>query len=376
MTDHPGQIAVFVSFSGHGGVERMIVNLVRGLVDLGRAVDLLPIRRQSPHLERLPTSVRCLPMGSGHALLAVPALAAYLRRERPAALLAAKDRAGRAAVLARAIAGTETPIVLRLGTHLSTAMAGKSALQRALRYAPIRRLYPHLERIVAVSEGVAADTAAIAGLPRARITVIRNPVITPDLPAQAAAPCPHPWLEPGGPPVVVGAGRLARQKDFPTLLRAFARVRAQRPCRLIILGEGQDRPALEALAGALGIAADLDLPGFQANPYPFMVRARLFVLSSAWEGSPNVLTEAMALGTPVVSTDCPSGPAELLDQGRFGALVPVGDAAALAEAMAATLAAPLPAATLRGAVAEYDQAIAARRYLAALGLADDPAHPT
>ncbi|AGA90741.1 glycosyltransferase [Thioflavicoccus mobilis 8321] len=372
MTATSGRIAVFVSFSGHGGVERMIVNLIRGLVDLGRDVDLLPVRRRSPHLDRLPPAVRCLPMGVEHTLLAVPALAGYLRRQRPAALLAAKDRAGRAAVLARALAGTETPIVLRLGTHLSTAMAGKTGLERQLRYAPIRQLYRHLDHIVAVSEGVAADTAAITGLPRSRITVIRNPVITPELAAQGAALCAHPWLQPGGPPVIVGAGRLDRQKDFPTLLRAFARLRATRPCRLVILGNGRDRAALEELARELAITADLDLPGFQTNPYPFMARARLFVLSSAWEGSPNVLTEAMALGTPVVSTDCPSGPAELLDQGRYGPLVPVGDAAALADAMAATLDAPLPATRLQAAVAEYDQAIAARRYLAAMMSADGP----
>jgi glycosyltransferase involved in cell wall biosynthesis len=162
-------------------------------------------------------------------------------------------------------------------------------------------------------------------------------------------------------------GRLQEQKDFPTLIRAFALVRQVRPCRLVILGDGSGRAGLLALVGSLGLAKEVDLPGFQTNPYPFLGRAALFALSSAWEGSPNALTEAMALGTPVVSTDCPSGPWELLDGGRFGALVPVGDAPALAAAMASTLDKHLPPEILKAAVSEYTQETSARHYLDALG---------
>ena len=145
-----------------------------------------------PHLQRLPPEVGQVQLGVEHTLLAAPALARYLRHRRPAALLAAKDRAGRTAVVARAIAGTGTPIALRLGTNLSTAMADRGAVQRWLRYAPIRLLYPRIERIIAVSTGVAEDTVRISGVAPQRITVIRNPVITPELAEQAAAPCPHP----------------------------------------------------------------------------------------------------------------------------------------------------------------------------------------
>ena len=361
-------LAIFASFSGAGGVERMLVNLIRGFLDLGQAVDLVLVKAEGPHLERLPREVRQVRLAAGHTQLAVPTLAHYLRTRRPPALLAAKDRAGRAAVLARALAGTATPIVLRLGTHLSTAMAGQSAARRWLRVIPIRLLYPRVERIVAVSEGVAEDTARLARLPRRAITVIRNPVITPELPRQAAEPCPHPWLQGGEIPVILAAGRLQRQKDFPTLIRAFARLRADRPCRLLILGEGRGRETLEGLIRGLGLGDAVGLPGHQANPYPFLARASLFVLSSAWEGSPNVLTEALALGVPVVSTDCPSGPREILEGGRFGPLVPVGDDAALAKAMAETLGHPLPAETLRAAVSAYEQGRSARRYLEVLGL--------
>ncbi len=345
----------------------MLINLLRGFVALGQPVDLVLVRADSPHLTRLPAQVNQVRLETDHTFSAIPALARYLRERRPTALLAAKDRAGRAAVLARALARTDTRLLLRLGTNLSAAMAERTPPERWLRYAPIRLLYPRLDRILAVSNGVADDTARIARIPRERIGVIRNPVITPELDIQAAEPCAHPWLAPGQPPVIMGAGRLQRQKDFPTLIHAFARLRATRDCRLLILGEGSGRPKLEALVAGLGLSASVDLPGFQANPYSFLARAGLFVLSSAWEGSPNVLTEAMALGVPVVATDCPSGPEEILDGGRYGPLVPIGDVAALAEAMRATLDHPLPAARLRGAVAEYEQTRSAERYLREIG---------
>jgi glycosyltransferase involved in cell wall biosynthesis len=375
MTHDRPPIAIFASFSGAGGVERMLVNLIRGFLDLGQAVELVLVKAEGPHLRRLPPEVRQVRLGAAHTQLAAPALARYLRGRRPPALLAAKDRAGRTAVLARGLAGTRTPIVLRLGTNLSTAMAGRGAIQRWLRFLPIRLLYPRIERIVAVSNGVAEDTARIARLPPGAITVIRNPVITPELIAQAAEHCPHPWLQGGGIPVILAAGRLQRQKDFPTLLRAFARLRAGRTCRLVILGEGRGRAGLQALIQELGLTGEVDLPGHQANPYAFLARSSLFVLSSAWEGSPNVLTEALALGVPAVSTDCPSGPAEILDGGRFGPLVPVGDVPALAAAMAETLDHPLPADTLRTAVSEYAQAPSARRYLQVLEAVADPRPP-
>lgn len=362
----PRPLAVLASFSGAGGVERMLIHLLQGFVALGETVELVLIRAESPHLAQCPAAVTQVRLHANHALLAVPELVHYLRTRRPRALLAAKDRAGRAAVLARAVSGVDTRLVLRLGTHLSTAMAERHAVERALRYAPMRWLYPALDRIVAVSEGVAADTAQLARLPRSQIAVIRNPVITPELYTAAAAPCPHPWLEAGQPPVIVGAGRLQRQKDFPTLIRAFAQVRAQRDCRLMILGEGRWRGALEALIAELGIQDAVALPGFQPQLPAYLARAALFVLSSAWEGSPNVLTEALALGIPSVSTDCPSGPSEILAAGRYGPLVPVGAVTALAEAMLQTLERPHPADVLQAAVAEYDWLHSARAYLQAL----------
>jgi len=358
-------LCIFVSFSGQGGVERMVVNLAAALHEAGHAVDLVLVKAGGRHVASIPAGVRVVRLEARHTLSAVPAFARYLRQARPRSVLAVKDRAGQAAILARWIARVPVRLVIRIGTTVSAALAGQGVLRSWAWKLSTRLFYRHADAVVAVSAGVARDIAAMAGLAAERIHVVANPVVTPDLAARAAQPAGHAWLDapdPGAPPVVLAVGRFTRQKDFPTLIAAFARLRAQRAARLVILGQGRDQAACEALAARLGIAQDCDFPGFAANPYAFMSRARLFVLSSRWEGSPNVLTEALALGTPVVATDCPSGPREILAGGRFGPLVPVGDPDALAAAMAATLDHPLPAAELRAAVREFDAALSAGAY--------------
>ena len=370
MTERKPRLAVLLSLSGKGGVEKMVLNLLPEFLERGVEIDLLAIfRKPSEEVLKIDRSgVRVIDLGIKHTSLAVPALARYLRTARPAALLAAKDRAIRVAVLARRLSGVDIRLVGRLGTHLSTALENKPAWIRWLRCQPMRWLYPFVDHIVAVSEGVASDTLALTGLPSERVSVIRNPVITSSLLEKSRDPVDHPWFEDGGGPVILGAGRLTRQKDFPTLMRAFALVRAQREARLVILGEGRLRADLEKFAAELGLSDSVSLPGYAENPYAYMAKASLFVLSSAWEGSPNVLTEALALGIPVVSTDCPSGPREILQDGRYGALIPVGDHRRLGEAILETLAGPPDSAFLREAAAEYNANLSARRYLEALRL--------
>ncbi len=358
-----GRLAVFLSYSGDGGVERMMNNLVRGFLDAGYEVDVVVLKTRGGHFQALPPGANVVSLGTRHAWLAVPALARYLRRVRPAALLAAKDRAGRAALRARRRAGVSTRIVLRIGNTLSASLAGRSAIRRWLRYRPIRRLYPLADAIVAVSRGVADDVVATAGVDPERVHVIANPVIMPGLADGAETLPDHPWLRDRDRPVILAVGRLTRQKDFPTLLRALARVLAERPVRLVILGDGEDRAALLRLARELDVADAIDLPGFVDTVYAWMAHADLFVLSSAWEGSPNALTEALYLGASVVSTDCPSGPREILDGGRIAPLVPVGDDAALAQAILATLQTSPDPGTLRAAAAEYTLERSAARYL-------------
>jgi glycosyltransferase involved in cell wall biosynthesis len=220
--------------------------------------------------------------------------------------------------------------------------------------------------VVAISQGVAASVAAVAGVPPERIVTIPIPIDGAAIRRQGAMPLEHPWLAPGAPPLILAVGKLKPQKDFETLVRAFARLRASRPANLMILGEGERRASLVALVQHLGLGASVSLPGFAGNPYAWMARARLFVLSSRWEGFSNVLAEALAVGCPVVSTDCPSGPAELLEGGALGPLVPVGDPAALAAAMASCLDHPCDRDRLMARAAVFSVERAAERYLALL----------
>jgi len=365
------RLAVLLSYSGDGGVERMMNALVAGMIEAGHAVDVLVLKRRGGHHAAIPEGANVVPLGTDHAAMAVPALVRYLRQTRPAALLAAKDRAGRAALRARRRAGVPTRVIVRIGNTLSESLAGRGWLRSMLRYWPIRRWYPRADAIVAVSRGVADDVVATSGADPSRVHVVRNPVVSPELERLASHRPDHAWFDQPGSPVLLGVGRLTRQKDFPTLLRALSRVRERTSARLIVLGEGEDRAALERLAGELGLADAVDFHGFVDNPHGWMRRADLFVLSSAWEGSPNVLTEALYLGVPVVATDCRSGPREVLDEGRYGPLVPVGDDAALAGAIEATLAHPLPASTLREAVREYTRERSTRHYLAVMGVGAD-----
>ena len=346
----------------------MVSNLASGLAARGLEVDMVLARAEGGHRAAVTEGVRVVRLGARHTHSALPALVGYLRRERPQAMLAAKDRAIRVGVVARQLSRVPLRLVGRLGTTVSAALEGRSALTRRMWYLGMRGFYRHVDALVAVSEGVAADLRAITGLPADRVCVIRNPVVTPDLERLAAGPVDHPWMRDLEVPVVVGMGRLTRQKDFPTLVRALARVRAERPCRLMILGEGRDRQDLLTLAQSLGVSEDLALPGFVPNPYPYLASASVFVLSSIWEGSPNALTEAMALGRPVVSTDCPSGPRELLHGGCVAPLVPMRDAAAMAAAILSQLAAPPPKDSLRDAVRDYHLEVSARSYAEVLGL--------
>lgn len=362
-------ISVLASFSGEGGVERMLLHLVNEFAERGYQVHLLLIKTDSKHLNEVHPSVEKILLGSRHTTTSLLPLVRYLRNYRPARMLVAKDRAGRLAVRARTLAGTDTRLVLRLGTNLCESLKHRNPIQRRLRLWPIKRLYPKLDCIVAVSRGVADSTIKLAGIDAEKVIVIRNPVLTPRVWELAQAATPHPWLLDKSLPVILGAGRLTLQKDFTTLIRAFSLLSKKLPVRMIILGEGNKREELQTLIDELGLQDKIDLPGFTENPYAYMTAASLFVLSSRWEGSPNVLTEAMALGTPVVSTDCPSGPAEILENGRIAPLVKVGDWKRLADCMESVLASPPDRSSLVNAVKEYTVETSAAAYLAELGLA-------
>lgn len=356
------RLAIFMPSFGDGGVERMLVNLAGGLVRRGVEVDFLTRSREEPYLGQLDAGVRLIETGRSGVFGVQPSMLRYLRQARPDFVLCGKDRAGRAAVLARRLSGVPFRLVMRPGTTVSERLAGRSAFKRWRTYRQLRAVYGAADAVVGNSEGVVRDIAAVAHVSASRLHLIRNPVVTSALAVQAAEPLVHPWFAAGSPPVICGLGGLRTQKGFDTLLEAFARVRAIRPCRLLILGEGRLREALQQQAGRLGVADDFALPGFDPNPYRYLARAGLFVLASRWEGSPNALTEALALGVPVVAADCPSGPREILRGGEVAPLVPVDDVPALAAAIRHVLDEPGDASPRRAAVQEYTVETCAARY--------------
>ncbi|PWV62523.1 glycosyltransferase [Plasticicumulans acidivorans] len=363
-------LAMVLADLARGGIGKMRVHLANEFARRGIRVDLLLARTESPYLELVGPGVRVVDVRTSHALFGAPRIARYLRRERPDVVLTQRSRVNAMVLRARALAGVAVPVYSTFNTNQTAQLASLTPRKARSQLAQMRRFYPRNDGLIAISQGVADDAAKLLGLERARLRIIFNPVVTPGLSEQAAQTPEHPWFHDGGPAVILGVGRLEPQKDFPTLLDAFARLRAQgADYRLLILGEGKLRAELQAQIDRLGLQAQVALPGFAVNPYPYMAQARLLVMSSAWEGLGNVLVEALALGTPVVSTDCPDGPAEILEGGRYGRLVPVGDAGALATAMAATLAAPLPAAELKAAAQRFTLPTIASAYLDALGLA-------
>lgn len=349
------RVALLMHSPSGGGAQRRTLDLAEALAARGLAVTLLLASAEGAlahRLDRLPEVVVLRPMLRGPRMLEcaamVPALAGWLRRARPPVLMAAANHVHLTALAAHALAGARGRLVLRASNHLVGGGRGRPLADAVKRLSV--RLYARADRVVAVSDAVAAQVRRLC--PAARVAVLPNPVVEAGFAARMAAPMPHPWL---AGPVLMGCGRLERQKDFPTLVRAAARLGLP----LVILGEGGERRRLEVLAAALGVP--LLLPGFVADPLPWLARCAVFVLSSAWEGMPGALIEAMACGRPCVATDAP-GVAEVV--AGLGPLVPIGDDAALARAVAEILAQPPPAEALRRRAAAYSVEAGADAYAA------------
>ncbi len=373
-TEAGGHLAVFLATSGHSGVDRVMGNLLPALVRRGIPVELLRIRRHGPRVSPLPPGLRIIDLPVSHVNSALPYLCWYLRRRRPKTILSDKDRVNRVVLWARRMSRASTRVVLRVGTTVSVNLARRGRLHRSMQYLSIRRLYPGADAVIVPSRGAAEDLVGICPALGDKMRVVPSPVIDERLVRGGGRGRQgvgvHPWLDDSRVPVILAVGELGARKDFGTLVRAFAELRRARPCRLVILGEGRQRSKLEQLGVALGVAEDMDLPGFCDNPYPLMKRASVLVLSSVCEGLPVVLVEAMALGTAVVATDCPSGPRELLHGGRLGPLVPMKDPPALAAAIARALDHPVDGALLQQAVDPYRVPASAAAYAAVLGFGD------
>lgn len=365
------RVGILVHALPRGGAERQMVLLAGALAARGVEVDLLLFYREGSLLSEVSPLVRVIELGlagrrksrrtilpliwqSGRSglgvlrlreldqLRVIPRLRNYIEEHRPDALLATLVPANVVAILATRQPEYRTRVIIREANTFSVQAADNPSVNDLELLKLAHRWYKEADRVVAVSAGVGADLAKTLKVPEERLAMIPNGLDLEVLTRRMDAPLEHAWFDDPNIPVILGVGRLAVQKAFDVLIEAFARVRQQRRARLLILGEGSLRLELKALIDKHGLEDDAIIPGETSNVYRYMARADLFVLSSYWEGFPNVLIEAMACGCPVVATDCPSGPSEILEQGRFGPLVPMGDPVALADAMLATLDAPLP----------------------------------
>ena len=354
-------LAIFITSLDGGGAERVLVNLARGLAEQGLSVDLVLVKAQGSFLSLVPPEVRIVDLKAKRLLLCLPGLLSYLKENRPVAMLSAVQDTNIVALWSRMLAGVSTRLVVSVHNTISRESQNSTQLKRRIAPYLTRWFYPWADAIVSVSQGSADDLVHL-GLSKEHIKVIYNPVVTPDLLEKVNEPLDHPWFELGSPPVILGVGRLEKQKDFPTLIKAFALVQQECSSRLMILGEGKERSHLEALVQELGLEENVALPGFVANPYAYMAKAGVFVLSSLFEGLPTVLIEAMAGGTRLVSTDCESGPAEILANGLYGKLVAVGDVKGMAEAILRALEITPDSEILRRRAAEFSLKKAVEEY--------------
>ncbi len=368
----PLRVAFLLADLTGGGLERVVLNLLKSLVSHDLAVDLVVAKAQGSFLDDVPLGVRVIdlqtPIDSRtrQAIKVIPPMVRYLRRERPNALISNLASVNAVAVVAKALAGI--PLQLALVEHNLIVQNNPNqepafpALMHLMRW-----LYPQADAIVAVSQGIAQRFETDLKLKQGTIQVIHNPVVDDSLWLQAQAPIDHPWFQPDQPPVFLTAGRFVHQKDYALLLQSFAQLQTQSAARLLILGDGPLRSKLQAQVAELGLADRVAMPGFSKNPYAYMSRAAAFVLSSRWEGLPTVLIEALACGCNVISTDCPYGPDEILEGGRYGRLVPVANAAALAVAMQQTLEEPIAPDILRNRAQDFGCDRSAQQYLKLIG---------
>ena len=371
-------IALFLSSLAGDSIQRAATHLAQAFMARGNRIDLVAARVDQGSARRLPAAVRLVDL---HALAArlpwmrrkgrrwiLPSareLAQYLRRERPDVLIAEGSYSYLSALAARRLSRVQLAVLLYEQNTLSRTCRHPGG-RRVLLPSLARHFYPKADGIVAVSQGVADDLMTFAHVPAERLTVIYNPALDETFPTKANEALDHAWFSPGAPPVILSVARLAVQKDLATLVRAFARVRAQRPCRLLLLGEGRRRGELEMLVQQLGVGEDVSMPGFVVNPFPYMVRSQVFALSSIYEGCPFVLIEALACGCAIVSTDCPSGPAEILDHGAYGQLVRMGDDVAFAAALSGALDAAPDHDALVARAEEFSAPVIADQFLALL----------
>lgn len=359
------RVALFLPSLAGGGAERRMLEVARLLTRAGLAVDLIVTRRGGAWWESVSPPTRLINLNAWKAPTSLPSLVRYIRRERPDAMIATIAQCCATALIAKWFVSREFRLILRQEVHYSSQYGAIGIGIRAMMWV-MRGLLHTADAVWSVSSGVANDLRRLAPKAAELVHVVENPVVSAELISKAKLPVAHPWFEDLAIPVVLAAGRLEVEKDYPTLLRAFTAVVKRRVARLVVLGDGSEKDRLEALSRQLGIRDRVDFAGFQVNPAAYMTHAQVFAMSSLYEGLPGVLIEALACGTSVVSTDCPGGVREVLEDGKWGRLAPVGDASALADRICETIDNPVAPADLVRAASRYSTTATSRRLLGLL----------
>ena len=345
-----------------GGAERVMVDLAREFKRLGHSVEFVLMQATGSLLPEARCDFRIVDLSVPRTRNVPLALAARLRKSKPEAIIANMWPLTSASVIGKILSRQASRLLLVEHNTLSHQNADWGVRHAGILKASMAATYRFADRVAAVSHGAAEDTADLAGLSRDYVKTLHNPIPQRPLPSPAERKIADElWLCPRGKRILT-VGSLKDQKNHALLLRSFAALGLS-DAQLMLLGEGENQAALKALASELGIADRVIFAGFHPDPAPFFATADLFVLSSDYEGFGNVIVEALSFGLPVVSTDCPSGPSEILQGGRFGQLVPVGDAPALAEAMGNALKADVDRIALTQRAADFAPEIAAKKYL-------------
>ncbi|MGA4439877.1 glycosyltransferase [Psychrobacter pocilloporae] len=327
------KIALYIPSMNGGGAERVMLALANGLAEKDILVDLVLNKVDGAYIKDASAKVNIVSLDSSRAMRSILPLAKYLRKEKPDAILSAMNYVNIVTVMAHLASGSNTKVIVSEHNNLTESKKELSFIKGRILTSLMSWAYRKANGIVAVSNGVADALTNELKIDRNKITTIYNPIFSEDLIKRSQESILHPWINNAAFPLVLSVGRLTSQKDFRTLIHAFKQVLEKKNCNLIILGEGELRPELEKLIKSLGLDDNVQLLGFVDNPYAWMSHADLFVLSSIREGFGNVIVEAMACGTPIVSTDCPSGPHEILEGGKWGDLVPSGNSDLLAQSI-------------------------------------------
>jgi glycosyltransferase involved in cell wall biosynthesis len=366
------RIALFHPSLMAGGIQRVFINLARGFVERGLSVDLVQASPDDELRHAVPDGVRVIDLNAGRALFSLLPLVKYVRRERPQIVISGATQTNIIAVWAKRLARIPVKVVLTEHNVISAITADAPMVRTRMTPFLVRRFYPWADELIAVSQGSAEDLSRTLANPSRKVHVIYNPIIGPEFWQRAAAPLNDSRIVSDTRPMVLAVGRLHYHKDYPTLLRAFAILRRSIDARLVFLGDGEERRALETLTQELELETSVSFLGNVPNPLPYMKWAKVLALSSVVEALPTVLIEALAMNLPIVAADCPTGPREILCGGAYGTLVPVGDHERMAKSLLDVLRAANAPAIPRRALERFQQDHVIEQYLAVMGVSCSP----